>query len=150
VTRPASIRVRAEAVLEAAGPAGMLSEEIAAAIGVSRKTLWVVVWHMGADGLVGWWPDPHGRVANRRRYWLTKFKPAKQPRPTGPCPSDLCMTAPPQQPFKRSDGVCVLPHQPVYSRHQLAALPAGYRSALNPSECRAWARVAAQGMGASV
>lgn len=33
----------------------------------------------------------------------------------------------------------VLPHQPVYSRHQIAALPPGFVSALNPRECRPWA-----------
>jgi hypothetical protein len=35
----------------------------------------------------------------------------------------------------------VLPSQPVYSRHQLAALPPGFVSVLNPAECRPWASV---------
>lgn len=33
-----------------------------------------------------------------------------------------------------------MPSQPVYSRHQLAALPAGFQSSLDPAECRPWAR----------
>lgn len=38
----------------------------------------------------------------------------------------------------------VLPHQPVYSRHQLAGLPPGFVSALSASECRPWAAMVGQ------
>lgn len=36
----------------------------------------------------------------------------------------------------------VLPSSPVYSRHQIASLPAGFTSMLNPAECRPWAMAA--------
>lgn len=38
----------------------------------------------------------------------------------------------------------VLPHQPVYSRHQLTDLPAGWQSPLSASECRPWAMTVGQ------
>ena len=38
-----------------------------------------------------------------------------------------------------------MPSQPVYSRHQLAALPAGHQSPLNPQDCRPWAVAACGG-----
>ena len=38
----------------------------------------------------------------------------------------------------------VLPHSPVYSRHQLAELPPGFLSPLNPAECRPWALMVGQ------
>jgi hypothetical protein len=143
MTRPAPIRVRVTAVLEAAGHAGMLSQDIAAAVGVTEKTLWAVIWYMVRDGLVGWWPDPHGRVANRRRYWLIAFKPASQPKPSGASGKEKRAAPVKVEAYTRPDGVRVLPHAPVYSRHQIAELPPGYQSALNPRECRDWARAVA-------
>ena len=38
----------------------------------------------------------------------------------------------------------VLPHAPVYSRHQLTDLPEGWQSPLNASECRPWAMAASR------
>jgi len=38
----------------------------------------------------------------------------------------------------------VLPSQPVYARHHLAALPPGFVSSLNPAECRPWAAMVGQ------
>jgi hypothetical protein len=139
-------RVRIAAALEAAGPAGMLAPDIAMALGVSDSSLWEVLWRMSKrDGVVAWWPDPYGKAGNRRRYWLAAMRPAVAPAPSGPSLRDRRAAQVVGTPVQREDGVLVLPHAPVYSRHQLADLPPGFQSPLSPAECRPWAACVGRG-----
>lgn len=87
MSRPGKNNVTTARVVEtlrAAGQAGLLAQEIAGAVGISTRSLWVVLWYAVDDGLVAWWPDPLPKCANRRRYWLTEMRPEQCPPPTGP------------------------------------------------------------------
>lgn len=78
-----AIRTRAAEALRAAAHQGLLTQGIARIMGITQRSLWVAMWYAVRDGEFGWWPDPHGRCANRRRYWLAEFRPAKCPPPSG-------------------------------------------------------------------
>lgn len=67
--------------LEAAGPQGMLVNELADAINLSRPTVETVAPLMAREQQAQVLPDPCGRAINRKRYFAIGVDPVVVPQP---------------------------------------------------------------------
>jgi hypothetical protein len=117
--------------LKSRGTAGSASTEMAVALGKSAKAVHSAVHKAEKRGLVEWWPEPMGRCANRRRWYAAGMRPKVAPPPV------------PMRPVRKPDAPANGVRAFVDPRFHVE-LPAGYRSALSPSECRPWAAAAAE------
>lgn len=112
--------------LRKCGAVGGIASELCIAADTRDDRALAWLYELEAAGLAGSWPDPIGRCMNRRRWWLTEFRPTTRPAPSGLRAGLRSLDEQEQgvhwrtkraKPVRRRDGVLVVPgytHDPRY------------------------------------